>query len=228
MSPWVDVPREGGESLAKQPLVTLRQTSVAFNSPFVKQADLKQHRFVSFKVDPETFRVGMRFHDDANDPTALTLTHDGGGGSHKRRQRNNLSVMAAALMSRNKWVRAVAKQKDVTLRRFQPDWNSLDKLWVITLRPSFERHAEQVSDIPSDACGIYRYVQDGQIVYIGKGSIRGRAQSPERDDWKWETIEYSVISDEPQQFKWETWWLEWFERRHNTLPQYNRIGGQRL
>ena len=81
MCPWVDVPREGGESIAKTPLVTLRPSTVAFNAPFVRQADLKQHRSISFKVDPETFRTGMWFHSDQNDATALTLTHDGGGGA---------------------------------------------------------------------------------------------------------------------------------------------------
>lgn len=226
MCPWQDVPREGGESVAKQPLVTLRPSTVAFNAPFVKLADLKQHRFVSFKVDPDTLRLGIRFHSDDKDATALTLTHDGGGGGHRRRERNNLSVMAAALMSRNKWVMAAARERDLTLRRFVPEWNNLDRLWVISLRPSFDHHATAIDDVPPSARGIYRYIHGGEIVYIGKGSIRERLQSLDRKVWAWDRIEYSIIDDDAQQFRWETWWLEWYERRHGGLPRHNRVGGR--
>ena len=226
MCPWIEVPREGGELLTKQPLVTLRPGALAFNAPFVRLAELKKHRFVSFKVDPDNLRIGMRFHDDDQDHTALTLTHDGGGGGHKRRERNNLSVMTAALMTRNPWVVAVAKEPDKGLRRFAPEWIGMDKLWVIELRPTFERRVLAIDDVPSDARGIYRYVHRGEIVYIGKGNIRERLRRPERDGWQWEQIEYSVIDAEPQQFKWESWWLDWFERSNGSLPQYNRIGGR--
>jgi hypothetical protein len=178
------------------------------------------------RIDPDNLRIGMRFHDDDQDHTALTLTHDGGGGGHKRRERNNLSVMTAALMTRNPWVMAVAKDSDKGLRRFAPEWIGIDKLWVIELRPTFERHASAIDDVPSDAQGIYRYVHRGEIVYIGKGNIRERLRRPERDGWQWEQIEYSVIDAEPQQFKWESWWLDWFERSNGSLPRYNRIGGR--
>lgn len=227
MCPWIDVPRENSETVSRQPYVTLRDRSIAFNAPFVKQAELKRHKFVSFKVDPAEYRIGMRFHSDDNDPYALTLGHDGGGGGHKRRERNNLSVQCVAMIRRHKWVAAAAKEKNAVLRRFRPEWLNLDKLWLITLRPSFEGRVKEISDIPADATGIYRYVHDGQIIYIGKGQVRSRAQSPERSDWVWDQIEYSSISDEAQQLRWEAWWLDWFEQQHGRLPLHNRIGGQR-
>jgi len=224
--PWIDVPREGGELLTKQPLVTLRPNTLAFNSPFVRMAELKKHRFVSLKVDPDNLRIGLRFHDDSQDHTALTLTHDGGGAGHKRRERNNLSVMTSALMRRNPWIMAAAKEPDLSLRRFVPEWTGIDKLWVITLRPTHDRRVSAIDDVPLDARGIYRYVDRGEIVYIGKGNIRERLRCRERDGWEWDHIEYSVIDAEPQQFKWESWWLDWFERKNGSLPRYNRIGGR--
>jgi hypothetical protein len=226
MCPWIDVPRENYETVAGQPYVTLRTSAIAFNAPFVRMGDLKQHRFVSFKVDPAAFKIAMRFHSDENDPYALTLGNDGGGGGHKRRERNNLSVQAVALIRRNAWVLAAARADEPALRRFRPEWNSLDRLWVITLRPAFENHAKQIDEIPSDAAGIYRYVRDEKIIYIGKGQIRSRAQAPERSDWDWDRIEYSLIDQESEQFKWESWWLNWFEGKHGRLPHHNRIGGQ--
>ena len=227
MGRWIDVPRAGGEDLTRAPLVTLRPKAVAFNSVFVRSADLKRHPFVSFKVDPEEFRIGIRFHGDASDPTALTLTHDGGGGGHRRRERNNLSVMAVALMSRHRWIMATATERDSSLRRFKPEWLGMEQLWVINLRPAFERHATQIEEIPGDARGIYRYIDDGEITYIGKGNIRDRARSGERERWKWDRIEYSLVPDDAVQTRWETWWLDWHEQKHGRLPTHNRIGGAR-
>lgn len=225
MCAWIDVPRENSESVGGQPYVTLRTSAIAFNAPFVRLADLKQYRFVSFKVDPTAFKIGMRFHSDENDPYALTLGSDGGGGGHKRRERNNLSVQAVALIRRNPWVFAAAKSDDLSLRRFRPEWIGIDKLWVISLRPSFVKHAKTIDEIPSDACGIYRYVRDWKIIYIGKGQIRERAQSGDRSAWEWDRIEYSIVEQEAEQFRWEAWWLEWFEGKQGRLPHHNRIGG---
>ena len=62
---------------------------------------------------------------------------------------------------------------------------------------------------------------------IGKGQIRDRAKSVERADWEWDRIDYSIVEQEAEQFRWESWWLEWFEQKHGQLPHYNRIGGRR-
>ena len=199
---------------------------IAFNSAFVKMAELKDKRFVSFKVDLTAFRIGIRFHNNHDDPTALTLSQDGGGKGHALRERNNLAVVTGALMAGNKWVKAVATQKDLNLRQFEPEWESREKLWVIKLRPSFERHVEKVEDIPAGVVGIYRYVFGQDIIYIGKGNVRSRAQSPDRSDWKWDKIQYSIIDNEPQQYEWEKWWLDSFEKSNGRLPEHNRVGGR--
>jgi len=193
----------------------------------VRTAALADYKFISIKVDPATYRIAFAFHNDDSDAYSLTLCHDGGGKEHKRRGRDNLMVQTASLMRLHKWVAAVSLQREVRLRQFEPEWNSRDKLWIISLRPSFELKAVVPEDIPPDAYGIYRYVADDEVVYIGKGAIRERALSPERRDWVFDRIEYSVVEDDSKRLEFESWWLAQFEGLHGKLPAYNRIGGRR-
>jgi hypothetical protein len=111
-------------------------------------------------------------------------------------------------------------------RRFEPKKEG--HLWVIQLCPAFEeRKARESADIPSDATGIYRYVRDdGEIVYIGRGNIKNRLASPEREDWEFAVIEYSILENPDQQLKWEDYWLTRYQEEHGgKLPIYNKILG---
>ena len=61
------------------------------------------------------------------------------------------------------------------------------------------------------------------MVYIGKGTIKSRINFPDREDWDFDTIEYSIISDPMKQTKWESFWLDRFASGHGKLPFYNII-----
>ena len=101
--------------------------------------------------------------------------------------------------------------------------------------PGFEVKVSHKSEIPSDLRGIYRYLRGiyrylrgDEVVYIGRGVIRSRASSPERTEWDFDIIEYSVVTDESSQVKWEAYWLDIHVAEHNGLPFYNRIGGKKF
>lgn len=84
-------------------------------------------------------------------------------------------------------------------------------------------------NIPSGICGIYRYLDNGNIVYIGKGNIRDRLNEISRKEWKFDTIEYSIIQDSESQFQWESFWLNSYKKANqNYLPAYNLISGKQL
>ena len=65
-----------------------------------------------------------------------------------------------------------------------------------------------------------------KIVYIGRGDIRARAHSPDREAWEFDAIEYSVIADLAEQEKWESHWLDDYRNEFGALPFYNRVGGK--
>jgi hypothetical protein len=218
MSPWVKVRREGGETPEGTPLVTIRRSGVAFNAAFVRVADLEDKTRVSVHIEPESWRIGFKFLSDPSDVDSYALTRDGGGRGKGR------WTQAGALV-KLPWVAAVARLDNERLRRFKPTWSSAESMWSISLCPAFETRVRAGSEVPSNARGIYRYRRGDEVVYIGRGEIRSRLTSPNRKEWDFDTIEYSLINDERLEQHWEAYWLDRFAEEYGKLPIYNRIGG---
>ncbi len=125
-------------------------------------------------------------------------------------------------------LRAASELKDGRARQYSPVKHP-DGKWVISIRPSFEVGIPRsnASQVPGDVTGIYRYLLNGEIVYIGRGAIRSRMASTERTDWEFDIVEFSPVEDQGEQERWENEWLEDYRSVNGYLPMYNRIGGKR-
>jgi hypothetical protein len=210
-------------SEVQKPLVTIRIRTIAFNAYFVKVAGLEKKSRVSIKVKPNLMQLGFKFHDDSNIRDSFTLTKDGGGSNRAGKSR---AIQAQKIFKLYPWLNAVTNL-DPRSRQFEPTWVGIDSLWVISLCPPFENRVSDRSEIPHDIKGVYRYKLGDEIVYIGRGTVKSRAQSPERIEWNFETIEYSIIPEEDGQKKWEAFWLDRYVEQEGKLPFYNRISGEK-
>lgn len=204
-----------------KPFITLRPSGVfAFNSEFSRRARLNsEYELVTIYPAPEDRVVGFRFHNNKEDRDAWSLYGEGA---------SSRCVTATALFKIHKWIKAVAQQ-DRNNRRFEPEWDKEGKMWFIRLVPSFEERVERknILNIPSGLRGIYRYLSDNETVYIGQGQIRSQAKSPQRKEWNFDTIEYSVVEEESERKKYESYWLERLLEEKGKLPFYNQIAGKR-
>jgi hypothetical protein len=219
MGKWVKYGRKGGTTPDPTPLISIRRNQIALNAHFVATANLTGMSHVTIYADPDLFRLGFEFYAAPPDDDAIALTNDGGGRGRGR------CIQIAGLMTEHAWLAEVANIADPRLRRFEPKWVGTERKWVISLCPPFEHRVSDRSNIPSSVRGIYRYKRGDEIVYIGRGSIRSRLGAPEREQWDFETIEYSLLSDENDQVKWEAFWLDRFVEAQGKLPIYNRISG---
>jgi hypothetical protein len=105
MSQWTKLRREGGESPEDTPLVTIRQSGLAFNAAFARAASLRDKSHVAVHLAPASFRIGLKFLDDASDADSYALTRDGGGRGEGRHAQCTTLV-------RVPWVAAVARIED--------------------------------------------------------------------------------------------------------------------
>jgi len=222
MGAWVKFRRTDGQTPDSRALVTLRPRNIAFNAYFIRTNGIDKNTRASVHLDPARFRVGFQFHSNASDQDSFALTTDGGGTSVGR------AIQVQAVMRDHRWLRAAAAVPDRSARRYSPEWRPAEKMWSINIRPSFEIRVPAAKDIELGICGIYRYLSKDKIVYIGRGDIRARARSSDRESWEFDAIEYSVIVDVAEQEKWETQWLDDYRNNHGTLPFYNRVGGKQL
>jgi hypothetical protein len=225
---FVVVVRQGGSDLSGRPYISVRRDAFALSASLNKEAELMKFKCVTILVDNDDMRVAFRFHNDEEDLNSYNLGKD--GGQHKRgrpRVGNSLSIQARRLINETPWLKHIALEKDAAVRRFVASWDGRLGLWVIACRPNFENRVLKIQDIPVQASGIYRYVKNEEVIYIGRGMIRQRAASPERSDWEFDRIEYSIVDGEKAQMYWEDWWIDWHEKRYGKKPFHNRVRGFR-
>jgi len=219
---WELVTREDSFEGSDDPFVSVSPSHFMFSAAFVRIAELNPPLRTTVFIDSDNRRIGFEFHKEER-PNSFSVT---AASSGKRGQkRKALQSGATGTVRRYAWIASVAKQSPKN-RRFRPKKEG--SKWVIQLCPAFEvRKARESADIPSDARGVYRYVREGgEIVYIGRGDIKKRLGAPEREDWDFDVLEYSIVPDPDDQVKWEDFWIERFKDENDgKIPFYNRVSG---
>ncbi len=219
---WTLVRREDAFDGSDQPFISIAPHHFSFSTMFSRIAELGPEKRVKIHIDEGSLKVGFEFVNVEEDSYALYRA----SSSKKGEKRVSMNCTSVAIIRRFPWIEAVANLPDKKDRRFSPKKEG--NIWAVQICPAFDqRKARESATIPSDAVGIYRYVREnGEIVYIGRGNIRDRLGSPERVNWDFDTIEYSIIKDPDDQVRWEAFWLQRYkERNKGKLPIYNKVSG---
>lgn len=200
---------------SNEPLVTISGGSFCFNSKITKEADLKKYSKVTIYLDEVDLKIGFEFHSDETQK-GFALQIRGGTALTK----------AQEVIFSSSTLKKINNLKNVIDKRFPITFDRVEKLYVVNLSPAFEIRVNDRAEIRPEVKGIYRYLDKGEVVYIGRGGIRSRLNTIERKDWKFDAIEYSVVLDSEKQAEWEAYWI----RRHKEdsqgqLPYYNKIEG---
>jgi hypothetical protein len=195
MSSWTKHRRDDGQSTDGKSLVSIRRNAMAFNAHSIRSNNLSDVPRVTVFTDSEQREMGFLFHFDVSDRDSFAMTPDGGGKAGVNRV-----IQVQSVMAKNRWLRAAFELKDGRARQYSPVKHP-DGKWVICIRPSFEVGIPRsnASQIPGDDTGIYRYLLNGEIVYIGRGTIRSRMASRERTDWEFDMVEFSPVEDQGEQ-----------------------------
>lgn len=196
------------------PQVYIRVDTLAFNAELTQKAKLAEYGKVKIFIDEENYRLGFKFHNE-EDEDSLRLYSDGP-------TKSNRVVSARQLLNTHKWIGAITKFNLPLDKRFTAVWDNIQRIWVIDLCPPFENTVSKDSQL-KDIKGIYRYKRGTEIVYIGKGNIKSRIASPEREVWDFDTIEYSIIERADKQSYWEAFWLDRYAKENGRLPFYNKV-----
>lgn len=205
-----------------QNIVTISASGFGFSAAFIKSYRLENKASVCFYFDDEDpYKIGFEFHDDIGVSDSLKLTH-GSDSATKR-------VGATGIINKSRVLKSIQSDSDRNNRTFEIKVDPISKLFYLTLRPAFEYSVSfnKKSELPDGINGIYRYRDvKGAVIYIGKGLIKDRAFSQERREWGIHKIEYSIIEDDMQCYRWEAFYLDAFRQEEGVLPVFNRIGGR--
>lgn len=210
---------------AKDSVVYINKSGISFSAAFIRKHNLIKVEGVKFFLDDEDpYYLGFRFFESVSEPNTLSLVATGRskGGSA------GYTVKASELMRRNPVIAKVSQFKAKLDRTFEAKLDKRDALFFVQLKPCFENAVswEAKSSIPPQIKGIYRYLnKDNQVIYIGKGDVRARADSPERREWQIRRIEYSEISDENASFFWEEHYISRHQSDFGSKPLFNMVSG---
>ena len=210
---------------AKDSVIYLNKSGISFSAAFVRKHNLTESEGVKFFVDDEDPHfLGFEFVNDTSQKNTLSLVASGRskGGSA------GFTVKAQELMRSNPILSTIASFEKKDDRTFEVSFDKKRKLFYIRLKPCFEFSVawEARNTIPNGTKGIYRYLnKDEQVIYIGKGEIRSRADSSERREWQIRKIEYSIIEEEESSYFWEAHYIARHVSTYGTKPTYNLVLG---
>ena len=205
----------------------INKSGITFSANFIKKHKLQSHQGVKFFVDDEDpYYLGFKFTLETTEANTLSLLASGRskGGSA------GFTIKASELINKNAILKNIQKLPEKADRTFEIMFNKKNDIFSIILRPNFEISVNwsERNRIPENYMGIYKYLsKDNQVLYIGKGNIKMRALSIDRNDWGVHKIQYSVIDNEESSFYWENYYLERFVSLNGAKPPFNVILGKR-
>lgn len=207
---------------AQDEVLTIAKSGLFFGAVFIRTNNLTEMKSVSFLVkDEDAYWLGFKFHKDIGRPNSLVLL--------TRPDSISRTVKAGELFGSNKTLRKIQASKRKIDRTFEIKKDDRNGIFYVDLKPVFEHQYsfENRNAIPAELKGVYRHRgADGRVLYIGKGSIRERANSSDRKDWGIQAIEYSALESSEKCEKWESYYLQRHKEEFGALPPYNVIHGK--
>jgi len=211
---------------AQDSVLVINKSGISFSAKFVKKEKLQDAKGVKFFVDDvDPYYLGFKFKNELDEPNTLSLMASGrtrGGGA-------GFTIKASELINKNPILKNVQKMNSKQDRTFEIFFDKKESIYSILVRPNFEIIVNYLdkNTIPEAFKGIYRYRnKEDQIIYIGKGGIKTRVNSPERRDWGIQKIEYSILLDDELSFYWENYYLDRYLSTHGSKPPFNVIMGK--
>jgi hypothetical protein len=202
-------------------VLTISSSGITLSAKFIKDEGLEEKEAITFyRDDEDDYWLGFNLIETNNKPDSLALVFG--------KQSSSRNAKASEIINKSPILAKTQKLPNKNDRTFEILKDKKNDLWFIRLWPAFERAVrwEDRNQIPNEAMGIYRYTsKDGEIMYLGKGNIRNRANSPERQGWGVWLIEYSSMESSEDALRWESFYLEDYSNRYGVLPPLNRIKG---
>lgn len=197
----------------ESPQVTIRMKGISLNAALAKAIE-ENERYCEFYSKGR--QIGLKF-TPYKTPDSYTIGRDGGGRPKKG---NTFFIACIKLIKNSPALLNAQKKKQSFLCSYDKD----NALWVFNLIPAFE--SEDISALKEDDIGVYRYILQGEEVYIGHGKIKSRISDSVRSDWSYEKVEY-FICDKSEAIEYEKVYLDEYVKNNGRLPFYNKVNGMK-
>ena len=205
-------------------VVTINRTGIYFSAMFIKTHGLENHEAVSFHIGSEDpYILGFDFHTESGAANSLMLARSGRKGTTAGRM-----VKASEHFSSHLTLKKISTLENKAQRKFEVRRDKESGFYFITLRPSFERTLpfDETDKLPDNVLGIYRYLHNGEVAYIGEGRLKDRAKDHRKAGWPWDKYEYSIVDDKETVQRLEAQYINEHEQQYGVRPRHNKQSGR--
>lgn len=212
---WV---RQGNKSTKSDiPTINIRRKHLALNVELIEASKAVVGDYAEVFIDEDERAIGIKFFkEDGED--RYKLTPDGGGKARVSDVTRHNVVISCQSVATNPAFSALVGTKQAKLpAKFE------NGLWVAYALPTWKYTVEDRKPVASEI-GVYRYLLDDEVVYIGQGRISQRVADPARANWNFDRIEY-LITDSENAVKIERVLLDAHVSAFGRLPFYNKVLG---
>ena len=184
---------------------------------------LNRNNYCQFFTSNESdYKFGVAFSKEKNEGSFKIINTMRGKYKDKTMAR---SVTASAFFNNTPIFKELTKNNHKN--RFSLKFYKEYDCYIFNVIPSFEI-SKKPNEIPGDITGIYKcFNRDKHILYIGKGNIKSRIKEHLGKGWELLKVDYSVIKDNDEMFKYEAYHLEQYKKENGAYPPENIIGGRR-
>lgn len=203
--------------------ITISKSGFFFSAEFIDKNKLTDNNYCQFFTSNDSeYKFGVTFSKEKNEGSFKIINTLKGKYRDKSMAR---SVTASAFFNSTPIFKELTKNK--CKNRFSLKFSQADNCFIFNVIPSFEI-SKKPNDIPGDITGIYKcYDKEKYVLYIGKGNIRSRIKEHLSKGWELSKVDYSVIKDNDEMFKYESYHLEQYKKDNGAYPPENLIGGRK-
>ena len=203
--------------------ITISKSGFFFSAEFNDKNKLTDNNYCQFFTSNDSeYKFGVTFSKEKNEGSFKIINTLKGKYRDKSMAR---SVTASAFFNSTPIFKELTKNK--CKNRFSLKFSETDNCFIFNVIPSFEI-SKKPNDIPGDITGIYKcYDKEKYVLYIGKGNIRSRIKEHLSKGWELSKVDYSVIKDNDEMFKYESYHLEQYKKDNGAYPPENLIGGRK-
>ncbi len=204
--------------------ITISKSGFFFSAEFIEKNNLRLNQYCQFFTSSENdYKFGVSFSKDKKEGSFKLMNNMNGKYRDKSMAR---CVAASAFFNSNPTFNELKKNNHKN--RFGLKFCKENNCYIFNVIPSFEI-SKKPTDIPKDITGIYKCLnKQKHVLYIGKGNLKSRIKEHLSKGWDLHRVDYSVIKDQSEMFKYESYHLEQHKKDNGVYPPENMIAGRRL
>ena len=203
--------------------ITISKSGFFFSAEFIEKNKLTLNNYCQFFTSSENdYRFGVSFSEEKQEGSFKIINTLRGKYKDNSMAR---SVTASSFFNNTPIFKELTKNN--CRNRFSLKFNKQDECYIFNVIPAFEI-SKKPTEIPGDITGIYKcFNKNKNVLYIGKGNIKSRIKEHLGKEWEIAKVDYSVIKDNEEMLKYESYHLEQFKKDNGAYPPHNLIGGKR-